>query len=236
MKLPSGLLPVTLTLNGVKVNKNIPTSWEYVTFRQFLDLVGKETDEEIISVLLGIDLETVKKARFTNLSMIKAMIQFTRGKLEYELPKSILGYTIRPNIEIEEIQRYADLESILKGFGEDGKENMKQFPLMVTTYIVEPYNFKDAENMAPAFLDAPALEVLAVANFIRTNIIVSKAITPVILQLAALQRRRSRLVMRSFIARLVFSVYWFFLKRRFPNPVRSYLSGQLKSLNLTFGT
>lgn len=222
-----------ITLNGVKVTKNIPICWDEVPFRQLLELAGLEKDEDIISVFTGIDTETLLKAKIHNLSMLKAAIQFTRSQeIDYIVPKSILGFPIKDNIEIEEIARYADLEAIIKGFGDDGKENMKQFPLMVATYVVEPYNFKDAENLAPRFLDAPAMEVLAVANFIRVNMTVLSVIMPKILQLEASQRNSKRRGLKSFLRRLAFSLFWYLWKRRFPSPVKNYLHGRFKSLSL----
>lgn len=222
-----------ITLNGVRVTKNIPICWDEVPFRQLLDLAGLTEDVDIIAVFTGIDRETLLKAKIHNLSMLKAAIQFVRTQeIDYVVPKTILGFQIKDNIEIEEIARYADLEAVLKGFGEDGKENMKQFPLIVATYVVEPYNFKDAENLAPRFLDAPAMEVLAVANFIRVNMSVLSVIMPKILQLEASQKSNKRRGLRNFFARLAFSLYWYSWKRRFPSPVRNYLHGRFRSLNL----
>jgi hypothetical protein len=229
-------MKIDITLNGVKVTKDLPLSWEEVPFRQLLDLAGLEEDVDILSVFTGIDSETLLKAKINNLGVVLSAIQFVRTKIDYGLPKSILGYKIKDNIEIEEIQRYADLESILKAFGDDPKENLKKYPLIVSTYVVEPYNFRDAENMAASFLDAPALEVLAVANFIRVNISVLSIITPKVLHLADLQKTKSKRGMKVFISRLAFSLFWFLWRRRLPNPVRNYLGGQLRNLNLIYGS
>jgi hypothetical protein len=229
-------MKIDIRLNGVKVSKNIPTAWDELTFRQLLALNDAGQDEaKIYSVFTGIDSETIKNAKIGNLSLIKGCLQFLKTPpIDYVTPKTILGYPIKDNVEIEEISRYADMETVLKTFSEtDKKANLEKYPLIVATYVAEPYNFKDAENLAPAFLDAPAMEVLAVGNFIQMNILVLNVIMPTILHLAASVQSKSKRGMSGYIKRLGFSVFLFFLKRRFPSPVRNYLNGRLQSLNLT---
>lgn len=226
---------IDITINGEKRKVDFPLTWDKVTFRQLLGVRRAKNETDLISVFVGVPAEVLATAKISNLSAIKSMLQFIKTPIEYELPKEILGYKIKDNIEIEEITRYADMEAVLKTFGEDEVKNLETYPLIVATYVVEPYSYKDAENLAPAFLEAPAMEVLAVGNFIQTNIGVLNSIMPTILQLAASPRTNWRQGLRNSIRRLVFTLFWFLLKRRFPSPVRRYLSGRLRSLSLTYG-
>ena len=227
-------MKATFKLNGVKIEKNLPVCWEEVTFGQLLGFQSAKTPAEVLSVFTGIDAETLQAAKIANLPTLLACLSFLKTqKIDYVLPKSILGYKIKDNIEVEEIQRYADLELLIKDFQDNDPKNLEKYPLLVATYVVEPYNFKDAENMAPSFLDAPAMEVLAVGNFTLVNMRVLNAITPIIVRLGALPRNNWRQGMRNYFARLAFSVSLHFLQKKLPIPVRRYLRGRLQSLSLT---
>ena len=227
-------MKATFKLNGVKVEKTLPVCWEEVTFRQMLAHIKAKDAADVLSVFTGIDAETLRSAKIQNLPTLLSCLSFlSTQKMDYVLPKEILGHKIKDNIEIEEIQRYADLEGIIKTFKDGDPKNLESYPLMVATYVVNPYNFKDAENMASTFLDAPALEVLAVGNFMLVNIRVLSVITPIIVRLGALPQNNWRRGLRNYIARSVFSLSLYFLKRKLPSPVKRYLNGRLRSLSLT---
>lgn len=227
-------MKATFTLNGIKKTVNLPVCWEEVTFRQML-LHSKAKDAaDVLSAFTNIDAELLRTAKIPQLDTLLSVLSFLgTQKVDYVLPKEILGYKIKDNLEIEEIQRYADLETIIKEFKDNDPANLEKYPLMVATYVVEPYNFRDAENMAPSFFDAPAMEVLAVGNFMQVNMRVLSAIMPTIVRLGALRRNSWRQGMRNYFARLAFTVSFYFLKRRLPPPVRSYLDGRLRSLSIT---
>lgn len=228
-------MKIDITLNGVKTSKDIPIGWDEVTFRQLLGVKKARNEAQIISVFTGIDEDILAKAKIGNLVTIKALLSFLTTSPAYALPKEILGYKIKDNVEMEEIARYADMEAVIKTLEDNEIANLEKYPLIISTYVVEPYNFKDAENLAPLFLDAPAMEVLAVGNFTVVNMSVLSAITPIIAQLAASPRNNWRQALRNFIRRSAFTLFWFLLKRRFPSPVRRYLNGRFRSLNLTYG-
>ena len=227
-------MKATFKLNGVKVEKTLPICWEEVTFRQMLLHMKAKDASDVLSVFTGIEAQTIRTAKIANLPTLLACLSFLKNQpVDYAIPKEILGYKIKDNIEVEEIQRYADLEAIIKDFKDGDAKNLEKYPLLVSTYVVEPYNFKDAENLAPSFLDAPAMEVLAVGNFTLVNMRVLNAITPIIVRLAALPRSNWRQGLRNYIVRSAFYLSLYFLKRRLPRPVKNYLDGRLRSLSLT---
>lgn len=226
-------MKVTFKLNGIKTQRELPTSWDEVTFRQLIAHSKAKDAAEVLSIFTGIDVETLRKAKITNLPTLLSLLSFLKTPVDYVVPKEILGYKIPQNIEIEEIQRYADLELIIKDFKDGDIANLDKYPLIVATYVVEPYEPKHAEGLSEQFWNAPAMEVLAVANFILVNIRVLSAITPLILQMRALPRNNWRRALRTLIARSVFSLSLFFLRRKLPRPVRRYLNGQLRSLSST---
>lgn len=221
-------MQVTFKLNGVKVSKNIPSCWDEVTFRQMLAYTKAKDEAEVLSVFTDIDPETIRKARISNLQTLLALLSFLKNQpIDYTLPKEIRGYKVSEDVEIQEIERYAALENILKTFKDGDASNLEKYPLIVATYCCD---LDKAQTMAEYFLDAPAMEVLAVANFTQVNILVLSVITPIIVRLEALPRSNWRQAMRNFIVRSAFSVSLYFLKRRLPRPVKRYLSGRFMSL------
>lgn len=231
-------MKATFKLNGVKKTVNLPTCWEEAKFGQLLAykkvLRDKGDGADELAVFTGIDAKTLRDSQIENLPLLLDILSFVKNQnIEYALPKTILGYDIPDNLEIQEIQRYGDMELIIKEFTDDEISRLERFPLIISTYVVNPYNFKHAEGLAPQFLDAPALEVLAVGNFTLMNMTVLKPFTPLIVRLAALPRNNWRQGMRNFIARLAFTVSFYFLKRKLPLPVRRYLNGRLATLSTT---
>lgn len=221
-------IKVKFRLNGVKVDKQIPVDWDGVTFRQLLAYTKAKDESEVLSVFTGIEADTLRKAKVSNLQTLLAMLSFLKTQpIDYSLPKEIMGYKVSDDVEIEEIERYAALENILKSFKDGDPDNLEKYPLIVATYCCD---LDKAQGMADYFMDAPAMEVLAVANFTQVNILVLSVITPIIVRLEGLPKTNWRQGLRNSIVRLAFSVSLFFLKRRLPRPVRRYLNGRYMSL------
>lgn len=225
--IPPGLVPVTLEMNGVKINKSIPTGWEYVTFGQFIE-VSKAGDDwnKIISVFTGIEADTLAKAEIKGAQTLIQLLGFVFRPLpSYGIPKTVLGYQMPDNLELNSTARYQDLEGILKTFQEDNISNIEKYPLIVATYAVRPYDYQEAEKLAPAFLDAPALEVLAVGNFTLVNITALRSNMPINYLREDSPLSKLRLGMRNFTRRLDSTLHYYSWKRKLPTSVRSYLNG-----------
>jgi len=58
-----------ITLNGVKVTKEIPTAWDKVPFKQMLQLVGAN-ELKALSVFTDIPEDILRKANITGLGKI----------------------------------------------------------------------------------------------------------------------------------------------------------------------
>lgn len=225
-------MKVQFKLNGVKVEKNIPACWDDVTFRQLLAFTKAKDEAEVLSVFTGIDPETIRKSKISNLPTLLALLSFLKNQpIDYTLPKTIMGYPVNEDVEIQEIERYAALENILKKFKDGDPANLEYYPAIVSTYCCDL-----DKDLSDYFMDAPAMEVLAVANFTQVNIHVLSVITPIIARLAALPRNNWKQVMSGYIMRLAFSVSFYFLKRRLPPPVRRYLNGRFMSLKTLYAT
>lgn len=209
---------ITITLNGVKVKKEIPDSWDQVTFEQFLKLAQCKSDPaKILSVFTGVKETVLIKSRIQNLGLVVQHLSFLEKPMSVVIPKKIFNYKIPENLEFQSIAQYQDLEAECAKFSqkkEDEIENAKRFPLMVATYCVEDYSWEAAEKLAPIFYGAPCEEVLAVGNFTLVKLVELKANTKVTYPQGATPMSKLRLVMRAWLRNMVFTARFYLWRRR----------------------
>lgn len=212
-----------LTLNGIKVVKDIPETWDKVPFKQFKKLAECGTDRvKKLSLFTDIDEVTLRKAEIKNLDTLMEVLRFTEKETKYELPLEVLGHKIPHNLEVENIARYADLQKII----DENKENILDFyPLIVATYVVNPYDYKEAEKLASKFEYAPCWEVMAIGNFTLAKLLASRASMLKLSPPEATRLRRLRRDIRNWLLRLVFTIHYFSWKKSLPSPERNFLSG-----------
>jgi hypothetical protein len=215
--------------NQERVKIEIPTGWHQVTFKQYLDLkkAGKDLNQiDIIAIFTGLERELIEKAQIKNLSAVTACLAFMTKPPVYVCPTSVLGYPVVANLETESIAQFADLQEICKGFTEDEVHNMSQFPLIVATYAVSPYNFKEAEKIQDQFLFAPCTEVLAIGNFTYLRLrALSNGIVPTSPR-AAITKRSVKQGLADWLKNLASSIRYATWKRSLPLSERKYLNGR----------
>ena len=151
---------VTIELNGVKVEKEIPIKWKEVTFGQFLKISKLKETSEILSLFLGIEEETLKKAKIHNLETILSLLSFLREEMDLQVPDTCMGYKIPKNLELETIGQFEDL----KLEAQDLKD-FEKYALFCGIYASSPYDYKNAEELKETFMNAPCEEVMAIGNF-----------------------------------------------------------------------
>lgn len=205
----------TITLNGVKIEKEIPTSWDGVKFWQFIKLAKENETSELkaLSLFTGIDEQTLRKARITGLESVIAALSFIRSQITYNVPKQILGYDIPKDLGFETFGQYVDLKDELDK-GKKGIELLDQFPLFIAIYTMKDYDFKKAEELAPEFLNAPCTEVMAVGNFILMKLIVSRMTTGIKSLKEGSRLRRWLLALQTWLLNTAFTVRFYFWKKR----------------------
>ena len=82
-------MKITLELNGVKLEKDIPISWKEVTFKQFLQLLKCNDDMvKIISIFTEIEEETLRKAKIYNLDILINLLSFLKTDMTLTIPLS----------------------------------------------------------------------------------------------------------------------------------------------------
>jgi hypothetical protein len=156
-----------ISLNNVKVSKDIPMRWEEVSFKQFLELSKAGNDfAKIISVFTDIEPETLRKAEIKNLDKLLTAITFINTKPEPVIPKEILGYPVPKDLGFESIGQIEDIKDELKKIqGQPIEEQIKLYPLFCAVYACKPYDWNKSLEMQEQFLNAPCLEVLGIGNF-----------------------------------------------------------------------
>lgn len=209
----------TLKLNGVEVKHDIPTGWEQVKFKDFLQLDGKVN--KALSIFTGIDEPTLKKANIKGLGKLISTLSFLGKDVPlFNFPKKIQGYDVPYDIGFEQWGQYVDLKEELDK-GNKGLELLKQYPLFCAIYTMKDYDFKLAEQRAEEFMNAPCTEVMAVANFMLTKLSVLNQNTLDNSLPEGTPLRKYRLALRLWWTSMVFTVRFYILKKRLRLTVKS---------------
>lgn len=219
---------LSITQEGIKTDHGleIPTGWSQVPFRLYKPILKANDLPKKLAVFTGLDEDLIRKAEIHNLPKITASLHFLTTEPVYTVPKTCLGFSIAKNLDTKSAAQYADLMDIWQKFKENDINNFDYFPLIVATYAVKPYDYQDADNLAPTFLEAPCTEVLAIGNFTLVRLhalrngIVPKCPpgdTPL---------NRVRQAMISYLERLDSSIRYAFWKRSLPINERRYLNGR----------
>jgi len=208
-------MKITITLNGVKVEKELPTGWGGVTFAEFIQLAKCQTVTDKLSVFTGIDVETLKKAKINNLYQIISLLSFTETKPEVDkIPKAIAGYLMPANIETDEIGRFEDLKLEAAKINQDELETVSAYAMFCAIYATEEYDYKEAEKLKDVFMKAPCQEVVAIGNFTLLRLI--ELNNPGLLkhQSQSSRLKKLRLVMIGWLSRLAFTVRYYSWRRK----------------------
>ncbi len=199
-------------LNGVTVKKDIPTGWEQVKFRYFLQLDGNPT--KALSIFTGIEEKTLKKANITGLDKLISTLSFLSSNVPVtKFPKTILGYKVAYDLGFESWGQYISLkEELDKGLS--GIELVKQYPLFCAIYTMQGYNEEQLKERVEEFNNAPCTEVMAVGNFTLMKLIALKTGTQSSSLKEGTPMRKYRLALRAWWINTVFTVRFYILKRK----------------------
>ncbi len=224
-------MKIDLTIRRGKLEEHLkiemPTGWAQVKFHEFVKLIGCTDIIKIVALFTGLDQELIREAKIHNLEQITACLSFLNKQPIYTVPNTILGYKIVENLDFESYAQYSDLQDILKGFKKDDQNhNFTLFPLIVSTYAVDPYDFKEAERIKDQFNNAPCTEVLAVANFTLVKLdALNRGIIPTHPPEDTLLNR-CKLGLRRWLINLETTIRFYLWKRSLPSSERNYLNGR----------
>jgi hypothetical protein len=216
-----------LTYKGKTRTIEIPTRWEEITFRVFIALQKCKGDWlKIFSVFTGISPEELISVRWKNLDDLLVATSFLNGDMPNTVPKTILGYAIPEDIGFETVGQYKYIkEDVEKSATMPPLEQLERYALYVAAYACTEkhgeFSWANTEAMADEFLDAPAPEVLATANFILLKLIGLSRPIGNGFQLRNTVRRRLRQVIRAWRLYLVSTVQLWQWRRKPISPPTS---------------
>lgn len=207
-------MKIQATLNGVKVEREIPTSWKQVTYSNFLDLKAIGNDDlGIISYFTVIDKNTLRKAKIRNLDAVLNALNFLRSDIDTTLPESVFGYKIPKNLEFETLAQYEDLKKAISE-AKDEDDLLRLYPLFCGTFTMDSYDPLTVDDFSRQFFNAPCGEVLAVGNFTLKKLgelsQTSKPISPQAVTLL----KRLRLAINAYLINLAFTLRYFSWRKK----------------------
>lgn len=214
-----------ITLNGVTVQKEIPVSWEQVTFRQLLDLT--ETSElKALSLFTGIEPDILRKAQINGLDELLSALSFIHkpapaNLLCKEIHTKEGVYPVSLDIGFDSFGQYVDLKETLDALEKitdkekKAMETLKSYPTLCAIYSVKPYNSKIADSKVEEFFNAPCTEVVAVGNFILMKLIALRATTEANSQKrGATLIKKFRLALKAWLINMAFMVRFYIWKKK----------------------
>jgi hypothetical protein len=223
-------MTIELTLNNVKVTKTIPEGYHQVPFKHFLKVAEHPKDTNYaMAAVTDLDVETIKKAKIKNVDDAILALSFFNRDPELKVPDTCLGYAIPKDLGFETTAQYEDLKKYL----EEAKKNkateldiLGMYPLFCALYACShkhgSYNWKQAEEMAPEFLDAPATEVLAIGNFTLLKLIGLNLGIKNSYPKPLTRAKKLKLVLKSWVRSLVLPVQLRIWKRKLRTKNQSF--------------
>lgn len=227
-------LTITRGEKKEELRLEIPTGWPQVTFEQYLKYFTFQGDMiKAVALFTGLDEQMVRDAEIHNLGAVAACLHFLNTPLDYLLPLTIEGYPIPKDLDGESIAQYADLQTITGLFKDDDPTgNYQHFPLIVATYCIKPYDFIQAEKLAPTFLKSPCTEVLAIGNFTLVRLYALRSGTLPTSPPVATPLNKLRLGMINWLKTLASTIRYNSWKRSLPTSERNFLNGRSRSSSI----
>ena len=206
-------MKIEIQLNGLKLEKEIPTKWEEVSFQKFLKLTSCGDDTvKIISLFTDIDEETLKKAKISNLESLISLLGFLKTEMNLTIPDTCQGYKIPKNLEFETIGQYQDLKAEALILSQTN--SFDQYALFCAIYATNPYDYKKAEELKSVFMDAPCTEVMAIGNFTLAKLAELTTGIKIKSLLPSIHRKKFWLVSTVWLRSLVFTARYYTWRKK----------------------
>lgn len=162
-------------LNGKPIN--VYTSWDDFTFEQYERILDLKDDDvpEVVSILTGVDRETLEKAEIKGLENLLGAANFLKTVPTWPLVTDKIGpYTIPANkngkfeIQFESLGQFEDMRKAMAKCTAI-VDLTKTYPLFVAIYLQKLsdgiYSYSKAVDMVPSIRRMPAREVMALGSF-----------------------------------------------------------------------
>lgn len=163
------------TLNGKKIV--ITDSWDKLTFTQYLRILKMQNDNiELISILSGVDYETVKNAKITGLDNLMYLTRFINTPPtfpdkpthigEYKLPLDSNGIF---DIQFESLAQFEDMRQVLNKLEKGVYALTKSYATYCAIYVQKlrdgEYDGEKARQMVSEIMNYPASDIIVAGGF-----------------------------------------------------------------------
>lgn len=161
----------------------MPSSWDDARYDQYLktfDVTPDTTTTDMLSIFLDIDVETLKKSKFSGLDQVLTALSFVNTPLKtdgyckkvgpYELPGKD-----KFDIQFEGLDQFEDMRAIMNKLPQqfrtvpEMKLLAEAFPKFVAIYLQKirdgEYSYSKAVEMEAEVLKMPAKEVVITGGF-----------------------------------------------------------------------
>lgn len=159
----------------IKINgkpHELPEKWEEVDFKTFVKLVKADQDYvSILSILLGIETNELRKAKIQGLDLIISRLNFMTKQPEID-PKPIkLGnFEFPKNISYETVEQFEDTRrEIAKVQDQDLTTQTEAMAVYAAIYCQNPYDSEKAQYLSKSFYSLPCTEVMAAGSFFQAK-------------------------------------------------------------------
>lgn len=157
----------------------LPSCWEDTTFQQYIEIMkGKASGlSEAISLFTGIDIESIRKAKFTVLDIVIQTLSFLNKTPDFKGKADKIGSYMLPlnskgeyNIQFESLAQFEDMRKVIARI--DGKNVVSitmSYAEFVSIYLQKirdtEYNYDKSKAMIPEIMGMPAHEVIKAGSF-----------------------------------------------------------------------
>lgn len=216
-------MKVTITIDKQTLHRDIPLSWDQVTFRDFLKLDEFGTDPvKLMALFWHLDYEKLKKAYIKNLDDVVAKLGFLKQPFnlpDYRSIKVLHGYKLPDKLEFEEAGQLLDLQTYQVEFKDlTPMQKLEKYTLYCAIYACKQwygkYDNKKAEELAPVFLNAPCTEVMAVGNFTLLRLTGLNLSIDLGSLKAGSRIKRFRLALKGWVIRMGSAYHWTILLKK----------------------
>ncbi len=125
---------ITFKINGQP--KQIPISWEEVTYAQYIQLIHGPSLPAVISIFTGIPEETLNKAEVWNLESVLTAIGFLNTPPQLTgKTKKVGPYDMPEDVTIQSLGQFEDLRGLIQKIPSSDKNTSKESLIMADLYL-----------------------------------------------------------------------------------------------------
>lgn len=163
------------TLNGKSIK--ITSSWDEMLFKQYLRILKlKDDNVELISILSGVDYETVKKAKITGLDNLMYLTRFLQTPPQFPDKPSYIGpYKLPLNskgvfdIQFESLAQFEDMRQVMGKVEAGVYAHTEAYATYCAIYLQKlrdgEYDGDKAMQIVTEVMSYPASDVIVAGGF-----------------------------------------------------------------------